>query len=106
MIDVDRSVPLDPAKDLAEFVHRLRSTILRGSGSMKQANLLTRTFLDEYAAQKPARLGTLSFYHGFHILVSLCRHMKQLKANDPAWGPTIDFYVGEFEAAMSGKFDM
>ena len=38
VIDVDRSVPLDPAKDLAEFVHRLRSTILRGSGSMELAN--------------------------------------------------------------------
>lgn len=105
VIDVDRSVPSDPAKDLAEFIHRLRSTILRDSGAMKQANLLTRTFLDEYAAQKPSRLGTLSFYQGFHILVSLCRHIKQLKADDPAWGPTIDFYVGEFEAAMSGKFD-
>lgn len=103
VIDVDRSVPSDPARDLAEFVHRLRSTILRDSGSMRRANLLTSTFLDEYAAQKPAGLGTLSFYQGFHILVSLCRHMKQLKADDPAWAPTIDFYAGEFEAAMSGK---
>ena len=41
--------------------------------------------------------------HGFHILVSLCRHLKQLQADDPAWGPTMDFYTGEFEAAMSGK---
>jgi Phosphotransferase enzyme family len=105
VIDVDRSVPADPAKDLAEFVHRLRSTILRGSGSMRRTNLLTRTFLDEYAAREPSRLSTLSFYQGFHILVSLCRHLKQLRADDPAWGPTMDFYVGEFETAMSGEFD-
>jgi hypothetical protein len=32
--------------------------------------------------------------------------MKQLHADDPAWRPTIDFYIGEFEAAMSGKFDV
>lgn len=103
VIDVDRSVPADPARDLAEFIHRLRSTILRDAGAMKQANLLTSAFLDEYAAHKPSRLGTLSFYWGFHILVSLCRHLKQLQADDPAWGPTMDFYTGEFEAAMSGK---
>jgi hypothetical protein len=103
VIDVDRSVPADPAKDLAEFIHRLRSTILRDAGAMKQADLLTNAFLDEYAARKPSRLGTLSFYWGFHILVSLCRHLKQLQADDPAWGPTMDFYTGEFEAAMSGK---
>jgi hypothetical protein len=104
VIDVDRSVPADPARDLAEFIHRLRSTILRDAGAMEQANLLTRVFLDEYAAHKPSRLGTLSFYWGFHILVSLCRHLKQLQADDPVWGPTMDFYTGEFEAAMSGRF--
>jgi hypothetical protein len=104
VIDVDRSVPSDPAKDLAEFVHRLRSTILRGSGSTAQADLLTSAFLGEYAAEKPLRLGTLPFYWGFHILVSLCRHLRQLQADDAAWGPTIDLYTGEFEAAMSGKF--
>ena len=103
VIDVDRSVPADPARDLAEFIHRLRSTILRDAGAMEQAGLLTNAFLDEYAAHKPSRLGTLSFYWGFHILVSLCRHLKQLQADDPAWGPTLDFYTGEFEAAMSGK---
>jgi hypothetical protein len=104
VIDVDRSVPLDPARDLAEFVHRLRSTILRSSGSLPRANLLTRTFLNEYAAQEPSRLSTLPFYQGFHILVSLCRHMKQLRADDPGWRPTLDCYVGEFEAAMSARF--
>jgi hypothetical protein len=103
VIDVDRSVPSDPAKDLAEFIHRLRSTILRDAGAMEQANLLTSAFLEEYVAQKPSRLGTLPFYWGFHVLVSLCRHMKQLQADDPAWGPTMDLYTGEFEAAMSGK---
>jgi hypothetical protein len=101
VIDVDRSVPADPARDLAEFIHRLRSTILRDAGAMEQADLLTNAFLDEYAAHKPSRLGTLPFYWGFHVLVSLCRHLKQLQADDPAWGPTMDFYTGEFEAAMS-----
>jgi aminoglycoside phosphotransferase (APT) family kinase protein len=103
VIDVDRSVPADPARDLAEFIHRLRSTILRDVGAMERADLLTSAFLNEYAAYKPSRLGTLSFYWGFHILVSLCRHLKQLQADDPAWGPTVDFYTGEFEVAMSGK---
>jgi hypothetical protein len=103
VIDVDRSVPADPARDLAEFIHRLRSSIVRDAGAVEQADLLTNAFLDEYAAHKPSRLGTLSFYWGFHVLVSMCRHLKQLRADDPAWGPTTEFYTGEFEAAMLGK---
>ena len=100
VIDLDRSCPAEPAKDVAEFIHRLRSTVFRASGARHHANALTQAFLDAYAA----RLPNLPFYQGFHIVVSLCRHLKKLQADDPQWEPTINFYMGELEDAISGSF--
>ena len=104
VIDLDRSRPADPAKDVAEFIHRLRSTVMRVSKSRHHANTLTRAFLDEYTAEAPFWLDNLSFYQGFHIVVSLCRHLKKLQADDPEWEPMINFYVEELEDAISGQF--
>ncbi len=103
VIDLDRSHPADPAIDLAEFVHRLRSTIYRADGAIDQANYLTKTFLEEYAEQSPYRLDGLAFFWGYHVLVSLCRHVKHLCADDPQWERTINFYLSEFEVAMSNN---
>lgn len=105
VIDLDRSHPADPTIDLAEFVHRLRSTIYRADGPMDQANYLTKIFLEEYAEQSPYRLDGLASFWGYHVLVSLCRHMKHLRADDPQWERTVNFYTSEFEVAMSsGRF--
>ena len=104
VIDLDRSRPAEPAKDVAEFIHRLRSTVMRVSDARHYANTLTRAFLEEYIAESPFWLDNLSFYQGFHIVVSLCRHLKKLQADDPEWEPTINFYVEELEDAISGKF--
>ncbi len=104
VIDLDRSLPSDPAKDLAEFVHRLRSAAFHTSGRMNQANLLTKAFLDEYRDRRPSGLEHLSFYHCFHIFISQSHWMKRLKTDDPEWDPMMDFYSREFEDAASGKF--
>ncbi len=103
-IDLDRSHPADPSKDVAEFIHRLRTTIHRRSDGMDQADILTEAFIEEYASRDFSRLLQVPFHLGFHVLVSLCRHMKALNRNDPEWLPTIDFYSKEFEHAVSGRF--
>jgi hypothetical protein len=102
VIDLDRSGPGDPARDLAEFVHRLRSALGRDGGARSVADALTATFLREYAARAPRRLGNLPLYHGFNVLVSLCRHLKQLTPDDPARETVLDVYTREFEAATGG----
>ena len=103
VIDLDRSAPGGPAKDLAEFIHRLRSSVLRAGGSRQRADALSRAFLAEYATRSGARLDNLPFYRGFHVLVSLCRHMKRLSADSPEWGSTLDLYEREFENVVSER---
>jgi aminoglycoside phosphotransferase (APT) family kinase protein len=103
VIDLDRSGPGDPARDVAEFIHRLRSALGRDGGAGPHADALTTVFLREYADRAPGRLGNLPFYHGFQVLVSLCRHMKRLDPDDPARPAMLDFYARELEAVTSGR---
>jgi hypothetical protein len=45
VIDLDRSRPCDPARDVAEFLHRLRMTTFWGTGSVERAEAATAVFL-------------------------------------------------------------
>jgi aminoglycoside phosphotransferase (APT) family kinase protein len=104
VIDLDRSQPsCDPSQDLGEFVHRLRTTVYRRHDRLDRADLLTTAFLGEYGAKNPAALCRAPFYRGFRVMDSFCNHLKKLKAGDPAWEKTIQFYTGEFETALSGE---
>jgi len=104
VIDLDRSQPSDPARDLGEFVHRLRSTQARDGGGTALADTLTRAFLDEYARERPGALSSFPFYHGAHIVASACRHLKRLGPDDPEWPTTVAFYEQEFADAVSGRW--
>ncbi len=103
VIDLDRSRPSDPAKDLGEFVHRLRCALARDAGAPADADMHARTFLAEYARERPSGLANLPFYHGFHIVASCCRHLKRLHVADPEWQTTAEFYAREFADAVSGR---
>jgi hypothetical protein len=102
VIDLDRSAPADPSRDIAEFVHRLRSTVYRERGRKKVADALTAAFLREYASLSPRNLSNLPFYLGFLVLVSLCRHAKSMRRDDPEWDPVMSHYLEEFDDALSG----
>jgi hypothetical protein len=104
VIDLDRSQPSDPARDLGEFVHRLRSTVGRDGSTTAVADALTGAFLDEYARERPGGLSSLPFYHGAHIVASVCRHLKRLQPDDPEWPTTMAFYAQEFADAVSGRW--
>jgi hypothetical protein len=101
VIDLDRSRVAEPAWDLAEFLHRLRSSIFRSGGALGRADVLSRAFLEEYATRRPTDVRRLPFYHAFHILVSLCRHMKRSSRDDPEWEPGANFYLDEWERALA-----
>lgn len=102
VIDLDRSVPAEPARDVAEFLHRMRSTFHREAGDEAQADQLTSDFIQEYAAENPVGLRNLPFYSCFHVLVSMCRHLKNLRVDDPNWKPTFNYYSKELEYARRG----
>ena len=103
VIDLDRSQPSDPARDLAEFIHRLRSTLARDGSATAAADTLTRAFLDEYARERSSGLASLPFYHVAHVVVSSCRHLKRLGPEAPDWQTTKEFYARELDDAVSGR---
>ena len=100
VVDLDRSRPSDPAKDLAEFIHRMRSEIFHRSYGMDYADRLTEAFLSEYSERRPSALN-LAFYQCFHILVSKCRKMTGTTKDEPGWERKNSFYASEFDKALA-----
>ena len=103
VIDLDRSRPSDPARDVAEFVHRLRMTTYWEHGSVATAEEATGAFLAVYRADVngPAtELTNLSFHWARYITHSLNRHLKK---DDDDLAATIAFYRSEFDRVRSGE---
>lgn len=101
VIDLDRSRPSDPAQDLGEYVHRMRTKRFKATGGKSRAEEATEAFLSEYAAKLPGNLVNLPYYWGYHNLVSMWRYMKSSTPADPKWNEMLEFYQSEFERAAS-----
>ena len=101
VIDFDRSLPADPAKDLDEFLHRLRWKTFKRTG--RRADDLSAAFLSAYEAEAPAEnVQNLGFYAGYHALFSLARHLHHRRPEDAGFEEGVAFYTGEFDMALSG----
>lgn len=104
VIDLDRSRPSDPAQDLGEYVHRMRTKKYKASAGASRAEEATAAFLEEYGKELPENLVNLSFYWGYHTLVSLWRYMKASTPAEAKWDEMIAFYLSEFETAVSRRY--
>jgi hypothetical protein len=104
VIDLDRSRPSDPAQDLGEYIHRMRTKRFKATGGQSRAEEATTAFLEEYGAKLPENLINLPYYWGYHNLVSLWRYMKSATSQDPKWNEMIEFYESEFERAASFRW--
>jgi hypothetical protein len=104
VIDLDRSRPSDPAQDLGEYIHRMRTKRFKATGGESRAEDATNAFLEEYGATLPGNLINLPYYWGYHNLVSLWRYMKSSTPLDPKWDEMIKFYESEFERAASFRW--
>ena len=104
VIDLDRSRPSDPAQDLGEYIHRMRTKRYKATGGESRAEDATNAFLEEYGAVMPENLINLPYYWGYHNLVSLWRYMKSSTPLDPKWEEMIKFYESEFERAASFRW--
>lgn len=105
VIDLDRSAPADPARDVAEFLHRLRVGVHGATGDISRADQATAAFLDAYRnAAGGGRLGNLRFHWARHILHSLNRSVKTGEAD---WrdGGDAEFrlYRDEFYRVAEGR---
>jgi len=104
VIDLDRSRPSDPAQDLGEYIHRMRTKRYKATRGESRADEATQAFLQEYGAKLPQNLVNLPYYWGYHNLVSLWRYMKSSTPQDPAWDDMLKFYQSEFERAESFRW--
>jgi hypothetical protein len=105
VIDLDRSRPCDPARDVAEFLHRLRMTHFWQTGSVAPAETATEEFLATYrkATGQPAYLANLRFHWARYIFHSLNRKLKGMDDNDAEADQTVAFYRSELERVVSGR---
>lgn len=102
IIDLDRSRPGDPARDVDEFLHRLRWKTFKHTGTYPDE--LTDAFLQEYLAHvPPGQLTTLPFYAASHALSSLARFLRKRQPDHEEWERVVAFHEGEFEAAFAGR---
>ncbi|SFK58393.1 phosphotransferase [Geodermatophilus ruber] len=106
VIDLDRSAPADPARDVAEFLHRLRLGVHSATGEIGRADRSCTAFLDAYrqAAGGDRALGNLRFHWARYVLHSLNRKIKTGEAD---WrdGGNAEFglYRNEFDRIVAGR---
>ena len=104
MIDLDRSRPSDPARDVAEFVHRLRRQLTGDGRSSAEVEAATGAFLDAYAAAVPdaaAWLANLRFHWARFVFHSMNRKLK--KGDSPEDDAAVETYRADFGALVDGR---
>jgi Phosphotransferase enzyme family len=94
VVDLDRVALADPAKDVGEFLHRLRAQARRGRLADDAAERATLVFLEEYVIHAHAVPGGLVYYWSQSILSSLLRVVELGQAK---WEKRLEFYRAEFE---------
>ena len=98
VIDIDRASRGDPAKDVGEFLHRLRADAARKRVDADVVGRAEAAFLEEYKHASPAGLGGLQFSWSYSVLFSLCSRAARLDAKEARTQELIDFYEAELAA--------
>jgi hypothetical protein len=105
VIDLDRSAPADPARDVAEFLHRLRLGVHSATGDVVRADRPCAAFLDAYrGALGDMPLRNLRFHWARYVLHSLNRKIKTGEADWRNGGNTeFQLYRDEFQRVADGR---
>ena len=77
VIDLDRSRPADPAKDVAEFVRVLRLAAFRSGVEEALTDEVTEAFLAEYLGLVPAAAAGLPYYWLSFLVLSYLGHLRK-----------------------------
>jgi aminoglycoside phosphotransferase (APT) family kinase protein len=97
VIDTDRATRGDAAKDVGEFLHRLRADAMR-AGLDGSADRACVVFVEEYARAGSADLSGLEFYWSYSVLFTLVARAGRPDAGDAHDRQRIEFYEAEFAA--------
>ena len=103
VIDFDRSLPSDPAKDLAEFLSMLRVRAFKRTGTTATVDAATRLFLEEYLSHLPGNSENLTIHWGAFLLLNMFHYVKKYEPDNEAYERLMQFYVREFDAVLSGE---
>ncbi|MGH9008793.1 MAG: phosphotransferase family protein [Acidimicrobiia bacterium] len=104
VIDLDRSRPADPARDTAEFLHRLRRQLSgagRGDAAVEGA---TNAFMEAYCDTVPdaeAWTANLRFHWARYVFHSMNRKLK--KGSTPEDEEAVETYKADFAALVDGR---
>ena len=105
VIDLDRSRPCDPARDVAEFLHRLRSATFWKFGTVGPAEAPTEAFLRAYQnAADRSHLANLRYHHARYIVHSLNNKLKKAAGREaPEADTAVTFYRAELDAVLGDR---
>lgn len=102
VIDLDRICLSDPSKDVAIFIHRIRSIMFKAAGDTRSAERIADAFLEEYDKNASGNLGNLAYYTALYSLKGFAKTAKDRGPDDPARKPLEDFYLSQFARYMKG----
>ena len=95
-IDLDRAAVADPAKDVGEFLHGLRSIGARTGIVDSAVEDACEAFLGEYVQHRPAALSELTYYWSCSVLWTLLGLAFKDRPSRRGWKERIEFYRAEF----------
>lgn len=98
VIDTDRATPGAAAKDVGEFLHRLRADARSAGIGAEAADRASETFVHEYVRRGGSGLSELAFYWSYSILFTLVARAGRTGADDLDERERGAFYEAEFAA--------
>lgn len=106
VIDLDRSHPCDPARDIAEFLHRTRMTTFWRLDTVEPADDPTDAFLAAYRSgiSDKKHLNNLRFHWARYVFHSLNNKLKGKADSEDELDRVADFYRAEFDRIRAGRF--
>ena len=106
VIDLDRSAPADPARDVAEFLHRLRLGVHNATGDMSRADPACASFLAAYRESTGGdeHLVNLRFHWARYVLHSLNGRVKTDESTYADGGnDEFQLFRSEFDRIVEGR---
>jgi hypothetical protein len=118
VIDLDRTRPCDPARDIAEYLWRVRRLAFEEGGDVSRSDAPTDVFLETYASAvgDGSYLTNLQFHLARYAIHSINKQMKDLTENeedrldDPEDQARLEgslaFCQSEYEKVLEGRFSV
>jgi hypothetical protein len=106
VIDLDRTRPSDPSRDVAEFVSRMRAVAWKTTGAVAWVDGATDAFVRTYADEVGDRayLTNFRFHWARQTLRSLSKQLKDMGTDGFDGHPKAGFARAEFQRAVAGSF--